>query len=445
MKRLGLTSRLILTLCVGFFILQAVMTAVFMMQRRDVATSAGWMPYPDQLASIVTLFENAGPDQRALLLRAFSDGALRVGLADEAPATDGEAGALNMPAVSNLLQSFSDILGTREVRIAVRAGYVETLFPRMRAFVDPSRVRISIALSDGNWLVLQRQEGGTLTLGGLPIGLLSGVSGVILALLVIGAIWRETRPLRRLQAAAAKFGADLEPKPIPPAGAVDLRELIVAFNAMQERIARMDKGRTDMMIAIGHDIRTPLTRLQLRLRHLDADLQAATERDIAEITSVADEAVRFAAVGMTGLEQRVDLAALLKALAARKDVSFENVAPASATTITGSADLLTRCFDNLIGNALRYGQRCRITLSQQGSALQIILDDDGPGIPETDRDRLLQPFERGEGSRNSATGGFGLGLALANRIVQRHGGQLSLQDAPSGGLRVRVAFDLPPA
>ncbi|MHC0053771.1 ATP-binding protein [Actibacterium sp. D379-3] len=440
MRRLGLTGRLILLLGLAFVSLQGIMTTAYLTERRSAAPTDLWLPYPDQLAAMVALFEQADPAGRDLLLRAFSDGNLLLRIAASAPETAGVAGDLGMPAATARLRSYSQVFKGRAVNVAVAADYADTPFARLRGFMNPGRVRVSVALDDGTWLVLQRQGGGTLTLGGLPVGQVGGFMGTFVAFLVIFAVWREMRPLRQLRSAAAEFGDSLLPRPVPPTGAADLRELILAFNAMQGRIARLDQNRTDMIAAIAHDIRTPLTRLRLRLRGLDPGLQADAERDIEEISRISDEAVRFATAGLATLDQKVDLAQLLRGLARHDAVLVRINAPLGGTAITGNSELMARCFDNLVSNAMHHADRCEVTLTARPGALVVTVDDDGPGIAPGDRMRLLQPFERGEASRNRATGGTGLGLALADRIVRRHGGQLHLEQADLGGLRVRLVF-----
>ena len=465
---LSFTTRLALMLAAGFVALQAALTAGHLIERKHAVDARSWMPFPDQLEAMVELFDQAGPADRALLARAFSDGTVLVHVADAAPQVDGRAGDMDVDRLSNMIRRYSSVLEGRELRAAIPADQVARVFPRAMALLNPDRLRFSIALKDGSWLVVQRQSATALTLGGLPIGQVSGAMAALLAGAVVLWVRRETKPLRELEAAAGAFAADLSPRPLRPRGAPDLRALIDAFNAMQDRIARLDRSRTDMIAAIAHDVRTPLTRLRLRLRAAPDALQEAVDRDIDEISGIAEEAYRFAAADLSALEERVNLAALVAAAirgrdraqavippgdtfgdapgdaaAARSGGASPNPAP-GAWEIRGSAPLVARCLDNLVGNALKYGNGVTVTLAQGPAGPVVLVDDDGPGIPAAERARMLEPFARGEGSRNRSTGGAGLGLALAARILQRHGGTLSLEDAPTGGLRVRAAFPAAP-
>ena len=438
MNRLGLAGRLILLLAVGLFSVQALTAIAYLAERREEAAGRPFLPFPDQIEAMVALFDAAGPAERELLQRAFTDSEVEVRLESEAPQSDEStaAGDLALPGLAERLRAYSEVLGARGLQVAIPAPEAAGPLPRLRAVLNPGRVRIAVGLGDGSWLVLQRQRVAGLALAGLPLGMVSAILGFGVAGLAMLAVWRETRPLRRLSAAATAFGRSLRPVPMAPAGAPDLRGLIEAFNGMQARIARLDRSRTDMIAAFAHDVRTPLTRLRLRLRKLEPALQDAAGRDIDEIARVSDEAFRFAAADLAALDRQVDLRALLADLAAEAGIALQS--GPGRTVLTGNPELLRRAFANLIGNALQYAGSCRLALVPSPQLLTVTVEDDGPGIPPEDRARLLEPFERGEASRNRATGGSGLGLALAARIVLRHGGTLELGDALSGGLRVTV-------
>lgn len=446
MNRLGLAGRLILLLAVGLFSVQALATAAYLADRREEAAERPFLPYPDQIEAMATLFDAASPEERALLLRAFTGSEVELRIEPQAPQSDAASAAadLALPGLTDRLRDYSAVLGARGLQVAIPAPEAAGPLPRLRAVLNPGRVRIAVALGDGSWLVVQRQRVAGLALAGLPLGMVSAVLGFAVAGLAMLAVWRETRPLRALGSAATSFGRSLRPVPMAAAGAPDLRRLIAAFNAMQDRIARLDRSRTDMIAALAHDVRTPLTRLRLRLRKLDPALQDAAGRDIDEIARVSDEAFRFAAADIAALERDVDLRALLADLAAEADVPLRDTAPERPATLAGNFELLRRGFANLIANALEHGGNCRLTLAAAPRWLTVTVEDDGPGIAPADRARMLEPYERGDASRNRATGGSGLGLALADRIVLRHGGTLELGEAASGGLRVRVTLPVKP-
>ncbi|WP_235829673.1 ATP-binding protein [Frigidibacter oleivorans] len=441
MNRLGLGGRLILLLAVAMFAMQALALSAYLADRREAVPDRRLMPFPDQLEATVMLFDGASPEERQLLLRALGDSQVRAELSATPPDAEPGPQDMDLPGFRQRLQEVSAVLGNRELRVDVPAP--EGRLPRLRALLNPERIRIAVALSDGTWLVIQRQRTLGLTLGGLPLGMLSAALAAGIAAFALIAVWVETRPLRRLGQAARRFGHSLTPEPLREAGAPDIRRLIATFNEMQDRIARADRSRTDMIAALSHDMRTPLARLTLRLRKLDPALRDAASRDIDDIARVADEAFRFAAADIATLDGAVDLRALARGLAEAAGIAVEDRQPGRPLRIAGNAALIGRALSNLIENARSYATGAVLRIEPGGARHRLIIEDDGPGIPAEDRARMLEPFQRGEASRNRASGGSGLGLALANRIVTRHGGRLLLEEAPGGGLAAIV--DLPAA
>jgi len=440
MRRIGLTGRLLLLVSLGFLLIEALATSAWLTNRREATSAEVWLPFPDQLAAMVVLFDQTPPDQRSLLERAFSSGPVLITVLPDRPGWAGDGTDLPLPRFSAALRDYSGALRGRDLVLMVRGEGAFPIFPRLFGLMQAERVRLAVSLADGSYLVVQSRQPSGLTFGGVPVGLGLALVSALLTLGLLGAVWHETRPLRDLRETAEGFGQTLSPRPLTPRGAPDVRELIVAFNDMQRRIVRLDHGRTDMIAAIGHDIRTPLTRLRLRLRKLDPEIQDAAERDIDAVLRVADQAARFAEADLAPREDRVDLRALLADLAAEPAVSLSDATPGRPALMRGNTELVSRALANLVANALRFGQSCRIGLAVAGDTIRITLDDDGPGIAPDERERLLHPFERGEASRNVETGGSGLGLALADRIVRRHDGRLELMDGPSGGLRVVLGF-----
>lgn len=432
MSRLGLGGRLILLLAVAMFAMQALALSAYLADRREAVPDRRLLPFPDQLEATVILFDGASPEERQLLLRALGDSQVLAELSDRPPDAEPGPQDMDLPGLRQRLQEMSAVLGTRELRVDVPAP--EGRLPRLRALLNPDRVRIAVALSDGTWLVIQRQRTLGLALGGLPLGMLSAALATGIAAFALIAVWVETRPLRRLGQAARRFGHSLTPEPLAETGAPDIRRLIATFNEMQDRIARADRSRTDMIAALSHDMRTPLARLTLRLRKLDPTLRDAATRDIDDIARVADEAFRFAAADIATLDGAVDLRALARGLAEAAGIAVEDRQPGRPLRIAGNAALIGRALSNLIENARSYATGAVLRLEPGIAWHRLIVEDDGPGIPAEDRARMLEPYQRGEASRNRATGGSGLGLALANRIVTRHGGRLLLEDAPGGGL-----------
>jgi signal transduction histidine kinase len=300
------------------------------------------------------------------------------------------------------------------------------------------QVILSVQLADGRWL-----EAGLPTPRRDPAMTARLITAtVVLYLIVLGvtlviAGWL-SRPLRDLTAAAEGFAGRGDGAEVTPRGPGDLRRLIVAFNGMKARMAGLLDEKDRMLGAIGHDLRTPLASLRIRVENLEPgeerDRMIATLREAA---SMLEDILVLARTGRAREEARdVDLAALLDAVAEEygemgRPVSF---APAPRTVARVQTGLLRRAIRNLVDNAVTYGGEARIALTREPSEIRITISDDGPGIAEGDLERVLSPFERGEESRNRETGGSGLGLAIADAIVQGHGGRLMLTNRDGGGL-----------
>ena len=257
---------------------------------------------------------------------------------------------------------------------------------------------------------------------------------------------RSLRPLNRLVAAAEKLGRTRETTPIDAAGLNEFGIIADALNEMQSRIKQFVDERTQMLAAISHDLRTSLTRLRLEAEELpESGTKARLILDISEMERMISATLTFAGDQLKSEpQQRVDLAALLISLCD----SFSDYGQPADYNGPNHAYLfcqpvaMKRAFDNLIGNAIKYGSRASVTLTLENGALIVSITDVGPGIPPDKVELAFRPFRRIETSRNRETGGVGLGLPIARDIVRAHGGEISLQNRPEGGLEVLVR--LPP-
>ncbi|MBI4294237.1 MAG: HAMP domain-containing protein [Betaproteobacteria bacterium] len=245
-----------------------------------------------------------------------------------------------------------------------------------------------------------------------------------------------TRSLERLARAAAQFGADPEGEPMPETGPSEVRSVIRAFNRMRLQVHDHLLERAQMLGAISHDLQTPITRLRLRAEMLeDPGRRAKFLRDLDEMEAMTDSALEFCKSVGNELERHpIDVQALVESLCgdwfeARRDVSAQG---SPRGPYSGHPQALRRCLNNLIENALRYGERARITIEDDGKVLRIAVRDDGPGIPEQEIEHVFEPFFRLERSRNRESGGTGLGLAIARKVARWHGGDVHLRNAPEG-------------
>jgi two-component system, OmpR family, osmolarity sensor histidine kinase EnvZ len=273
---------------------------------------------------------------------------------------------------------------------------------------------------------------------------LSWMVGTALITLAIAMLFlrNQVRSLRRLAIAAEAFGRGLDVPSFRPAGATEVRQAAAAFLQMRQRIQRQIAQRTEMLAGISHDLRTPLTRMRLELELMgDSEDVRGLKSDVAEMLKMVEAYLSFARGEGDELTQLTDLMRLLADVAAtaRREGTQVTLAGPDALEIPVRPDALRRCVTNLIGNAARHGSHVWMTVLA-GRSIEIIIDDDGPGIPETMREAVFQPFVRMENSRNASTGGIGLGLTIARDIMLSHGGSLALETSPQGGLRARCSL-----
>lgn len=275
---------------------------------------------------------------------------------------------------------------------------------------------------------------------------------VVLVWAIAFILRRITQPLAALTERVELFGQTRDAEgQLAPQGPDDVQRLIEAHNAMEDRIAALLREKDVMLGAIGHDLKTPLAALRVRIESVeDAGERARMAGTIEDIVRTLDDILSLARVGHPSeSREKCELSALVSSVVEEYEDMGEDVelGELQRTVLMLRPTWLRRALRNLIGNALRYGQRARISLNHQNEMAVIGIDDDGPGIPDGDIARMQEPFARGDPSRNSSTGGSGLGLALARAIVEQHGGYLIIRNRlDSGGmvagLSVRLVLPL---
>ncbi len=273
------------------------------------------------------------------------------------------------------------------------------------------------------------------------------MAGTALILLGVAAIFmrNQVRPIRRLALAADNFGKGRDVPSFKPEGAREVRQAAAAFLAMRERIQRQIGQRTEMLAGVSHDLRTPLTRMKLQLALLgDGDGVAELTEDVSEMEHMLEGYLAFARGegGETPKDTNLsDMLADVVSNAKRKRDAID-LHTEGDIVVPVRPNAFKRCVTNLVENALRYGDHISVRAGRRGDAIEITIDDDGPGIPEDKRIEVFKPFFRLEGSRNPGTGGVGLGLTIARDVIQGHGGNITLTDSPIGGLRARLRLPL---
>jgi len=255
----------------------------------------------------------------------------------------------------------------------------------------------------------------------------------------------QVKPIQRLAVAAENFGKGRDESGFKPEGASEVRQAASAFLAMRERILRHIGQRTDMLAGVSHDLRTPLTRMKLQLEMLGNNKGAyELKADVAEMEHMLDGYLTFARGEGTEKQIATDLTALLEEAAAqaRRKGGIVDLHTEGRLTVQLRPHAFKRCLTNLMDNAMRFAEHVSVRAGKRDDAIEITVDDDGPGIPEDQREEVFRPFYRIEGSRNPGTGGVGLGLTIARDVVRGHGGDITLSQSPNGGLRARLRVPL---
>lgn len=429
----GIAARLGLLLLAGLAVFGVVAGLFYLDERRDRAVEHFGRVLSVRMLAIVELLETATPEERRKLLTALSDRRLSIRLLLDSP----QGAEWDPPG------SMDEDAGRHLLRLAPR--------PVLMRYGDaPSgerhgrpRIVIAVGLENGGWAEFAVRPGYWPRAG--PLIWL----GVVALLVVLGLVWgahRTTRPLRRFAEAADRLGLDANPPPLPERGPRELRNATRAFNRMTARIRRLVDDRTLMLAAVSHDLKTMLTRLRLRAEFIeDGEQKEKAAADLDEMQAMLEATLSFARDDAA--DERpvaVDLAAMLQSLAA--DLADAGRAAAyegpDRLTLRGRPVALRRVFENLLDNALRYGGEAAVSLRQADGRAEVRIEDRGPGIPAALKERVFDPFFRVEASRSRDTGGSGLGLAVVRAVVQRHDGEIALEDRPGGGLRARVALPL---
>jgi signal transduction histidine kinase len=306
---------------------------------------------------------------------------------------------------------------------------------------------VSIQLPDDSWANFRTTVSTPFSADSLHVLASTTLMAVGIVLVSIVCVRLVTAPLRTLARAAERVGVDVDTPAIPETGPREVRQAAKAFNEMQGRLRKLIADRTQTLAAVSHDLRTPITRLRLRAEFVDDPAQRTKFlADLDDMEAMVASTLAFLRGDVDREEPRlVDIASLLATICddmgdAGHSVRLETREPAP---LYCRSLALKRAFANLIGNAVKYGGRAEVSIHTGPTAVTVTIDDDGPGIPECERERVFEPFYRLETSRSRQTGGTGLGLTVAQTSIRAHGGSLALSDSPSGGLRATVVLPVP--
>ena len=462
MKRLlpaTLFGRLVLVLLAGLIAAQ-LLAAVILLHNRGLALyEASGLHTIQRIADIVRVLDTVGPAEGKMILPAVNTPFLKVAFTDApspAPESNQEEGLHAAHLRSVLQRSLGD---NRPLRITItETERAEIENPPART--HPHRAMhphgpplehvplfggfagrgvfffIQVQLRDGRWVSFEHRLSQEQFAWPVRLLLTLGILLVSVILLSLLAVRWLTRPLTLLGNAALQLGRDIHHPPLEETGPEEVRHAAAAFNTMQSRLARYVKDREQMLAAVSHDLRTPITRLRLRAETLDdTDLKTKVLHDLDDMETMVNAALEFMRdTNYAEAIQPVDITALLESIQGDMEEMGKEVqlSGQAQRPFPARPSALKRCFTNLLDNAVNYGERAMVTIEDTPQWLRVTIADTGPGIPQEDLANVFEPFVRLDSSRSS--NGAGLGLSIARNIAHAHGGDLILRNRKGGGL-----------
>lgn len=452
----SLFGQTLLVLLAGLIVSHVAGSWIYTADREQAVRAVGGFATAQRIANLTRFVQDTPRETRQRVIAALSDQNFRVSLSAQPVAV--QTVDEDVPAARAIKDFLIDQLSlepARTPRVSASAAEGPPFGPwhgmghgpMMRGFgvfAGFRDLQVSIPLADGPWLTFAT----ALPAGGPALSAQFVLSMGIMAIIILGvSVWavrRVTAPLASLATAAERLGHDVNAPPLPETGTTETRQAARAFNDMQTRLRSLIENRTRLLAAISHDLRTPLTLLRLRAE----TVENTQERDkmlstISEMDSLIGATLQFARDDNASEPRRqTDLTSLLQSVVddmadAGMSVRMQNTEP---VVYECQPAALKRAVRNLLDNAVKYGNSGTVDIRRASRAIEISVDDTGPGIPQSELQRVLEPFYRLEESRSRETGGVGLGLAIAQSIVQAQDGTLTLSNRPTGGLRATIAL-----
>tara|TARA_A100001015_G_scaffold185182_1_gene206043 strand:+ start:1075 stop:2394 length:1320 start_codon:yes stop_codon:yes gene_type:complete len=298
-----------------------------------------------------------------------------------------------------------------DLRIKYKSGYFKFLVPKDRVTSSSARI---FAL----WIT---------------------VPALIMVFISLIFLKNQTRPITNLARVAEKFGKGEEIEEFKPSGAAEIRRAGYEFDKMRKRIVRHLNQRSEMLSGISHDLRTPLTRMKLQIAFIkDKDLASKLTEDINEMEKMLNEYLQFTSSSYLEKNEQFNLSELINKIIEKYDNKNISKKISEKIYINGRKNLIQRCMNNLIDNAIKYGDKINIDLRINNKNLFIKIEDNGPGIPENEYDNVFKPFYKIDKGRAESKSSVGLGLSIASDIIRSHGGNISLEKSSMNGLRVKI-------
>jgi signal transduction histidine kinase len=452
MKRLipdTIAGRTLLVLVLGLTLSHAASMAMYFVDRSSALVLAGEEHVGERIATIVDLVERTPPTEQPRLIERASGPSLRVTLSNESAVAADQARTWQSSVLREGLVAHLSGPDERDVRIryldpttAKTEGVVVSWPDKERA---PEKIIVaSLDVPGAGWLNFVAPIATPESIWSVKFVLSTAVMVVAIVVLSAIVVHHLVAPLQAFGRAAERLGTDVHAPALPETGPKEVQQATQAFNEMHSRIRRFVDDRTRMLAAISHDLRTPITRLHLRAEFIeDEEQRDKMLHDLDEMESMIASILSFAREDTSDEPQEViDLAALVGSICddmadLGHDVSFTGV---ERLPYACRRQALRRALSNLVENAVRYGERALVDLSEVDGQIAIRIEDDGPGIPEAEQEKAFDAFYRVERSRSRRTGGTGLGLYVARAVVRGHGGDIRLSNRPEGGLRAEVTL-----
>ncbi len=446
----SLAGRLALLLLLALVVAQGIAIALFAAERSEAVHHAHRDHVIARAGTVARLLRETPPALHGAVLAAASNGEAQFTLAPE-PLVDAAGTGERAAAIARDLSLALDV-GQERVNVA-SLSFAHLFDADHEDDHDHDRGRgrgrshwfaASAKLPDEQWLNVAVGPppavpawGGTFLLSFLLSALAVAVVAVLMGR-------RISKPMRNLAAAADRLGRGEEMDELPETGPLEIRSTVRAFNLMRNRLERYMHDRMAMLAAISHDLRTPITSLRLYAELLEhGDSRTKILRTLDEMQRMTEDALAFIRENMQREGTRtVDLHALIDSVAVDlADLGHElTVLDTGRVLINCRPVAFRRAFRNLLENAGMHGVRATVRIAHEESGLSVVIEDEGPGIPEADRERVFEPFVRLDESRSPSKAGAGLGLAIARTIIRGHGGNILLANREEGGLRVTVAL-----
>ena len=300
-----------------------------------------------------------------------------------------------------------------DLRIKYQSGYFKFLVPRDRVTSSSARI---FAL----WITLP------------------AILVIFIAMLFLK---NQTRPITKLAEASERFGRGENVEEYMPSGALEIRKAGLEFERMRKRILRHLNQRSEMLSGISHDLRTPLTRIKLQLAFIkDQQITKKLSNDVDEMEKMLNEYLQFSKSSVTEKSENFNLTSLIEEIIKKYENKNILLNQDEKVYFNGRKNLIRRCLNNLIDNAINYGNKIKIHQQKIKKYILIFVEDDGPGIPESEYDNVFKPFYKVDKSRNQIKSSVGLGLSIASDIIRSHGGNIELGKSELGGLKIKIVL-----